>query len=415
MKLLQKTSRSYLLFSGVLLIVAGTFLYLEMTGFIDEETTEKLLIDKNRIAQQLEEGKPVAEFPPVIEIDTLTGPVRNSVDVKDTLLYDPLENEAELFRQVRSVESIRGQGYRITVRQVILEPGDYLSSIGVFIAAVFVVLLFGLYLINRRISSGTWKPFYATLKAMETFSVDNDAPIPLSPTSIREFDAFNRSVEKLIGQVRSDYETLKAFTADASHEIQTPLSIVQLRLEEALQVKDLPEESAQRILSALSASRRLSRLNQALLLLAKIEQQGQEKKKSLFPAPVLEQLIEQHREFIEARNLTVKKNVDPNVQVHVQPALLEILMGNLLSNAVKYSPENGTITVVLVKNGLKITNPGPPLNKRPEDLFQRFVKDNPSSSSPGLGLSIVKKICETLGWHISYAFENKMHILEVRF
>lgn len=194
MKLLQRTNRIYLLFSALLLLIADLLLYYMMTSIMDEEDTEKLYLNKLRISRQLAEGKTVASIPPVLEIEELDGPQKEQQYTKTVTMFDPEEGEDELFREVTSIETIHGKTYRITVRQVILEPHDYIDSIGVALAIVLIMLLLGLLLINRLISRKLWKPFYNSLEILRKFSVQSDVPIEFPVSNISEFNELNEAL-----------------------------------------------------------------------------------------------------------------------------------------------------------------------------------------------------------------------------
>ena len=136
MKLLQKTNQFYLLFSGGLLLLAGCFLYFMMTKIIDKEINDKLLINQQRIARQIKSGNKVESIIPIIEVEKLNSIEQQTTTIKDTNLYDKVEEDIELFREIRTIENINDTGYKITVRQVMLEPHDYLNSIGTVLGIV---------------------------------------------------------------------------------------------------------------------------------------------------------------------------------------------------------------------------------------------------------------------------------------
>jgi signal transduction histidine kinase len=415
MKLLQRTSLSYLLFSGLLLLAAGFLIYALLTSFLGEEITEKLIINKDRIVEQIEAGNPPLQLPPIIETEVWTGPAQEGIQVKDTFLFDPLEEESEIFREVTSIESVAGQTWRITLRQVIPEPHDYWNSIGLALSLVMLILLGGLLLINWRISRSIWKPFYQNLAALKAFSLESQAPLALHASNIREFRELNTALETLSEKIRADYHALREFTENASHEMQTPLAVLHSQLESALQAPDLNEKQASRLNSALQAARRLARLNQSLLLLAKIENRQFRQTKTIALRTALKESLEQFHPLIEAKNIVLRQSIDTDLTLHTDPALLEMLLSNLLSNAVRHNHEGGNLDIYLGPDTLRIANTGPELQVSPESLFARFAKGDPSSPSHGLGLAIVQKICTTCGWTVSYTFENNLHILEIGF
>lgn len=414
MKLLRKSSRNFLRFTSILLIVTGALIFYIMTSIINEEINERLYISKERIIQRLENGESPPHLPPDIEIKEIASYQGKKNGIKDTVLYDPIEKEKELFRELSSTESIDGKTYRITVRQVIPEPNEYLGSVGVTIALILGILLAGVYFINRRISQRIWEPFYQNLEVLKSYSLQADQPIELKTSNISEFQELNRAIEHLTEKVRSDYHTLKAFTENAAHEMQTPLSIVRAKLEVALQEPNLSEKLAEPINSAFSAGRRLANLNKTLLLLTKIENRQFDDSERVNLVTVTEKALGQYEEFFQAKNLTLHKELTP-VEITGNPRLLDILVSNLLNNAVKHNYQNGTVKIKVQNRSLSITNTGRPLKHPPETMFGRFAKADQSSQSTGLGLSIVKKICEIHNWSITYTNEGEWHFIQVHF
>ena len=161
--------------------------------------------------------------------------------------------------------------YRITVRQVVLEAHDVFGPIGLSLAAVMLALLIALVTINHRINAKLWAPFQRSLASMKGFDLRHDAALDLPASGTTEFEELNAVVLDLTDRVRSDYRALKDFTANAAHEMRTPVAAVLNRLEQALQSPQLTEGLATDIAAARSAALRLSKLHQALLVLARIE------------------------------------------------------------------------------------------------------------------------------------------------
>ena len=415
MKLLQKTSLIYLILSAIILLAAGIFIYTFITSVIEEEIEEKLIVNKERIARQLERSEEILQLPPVIEVKELSPPQTERLRIHDTMVYDPIEEEAELFKEVTSIEEINGKIYKITVRQVILEPHDYLETIGVALAGVFGLLLLGLFLMNRNISKVAWKPFYQNLESLRQYSLESNEPIKLKNSSITEFKELNIVIEKLTEKIRADYLSLKEFSENASHEMQTPLAIIQAKLEEALQEPELSERLAHHIQLTLAAAQRLSRLNQTLLLITKIENRQFTEKQQVNVAEIIEQILRQFEESIELKEISIRKSINGDNLIRTNISILEILISNLVSNAIKHNYKEGEIRIDLNDNILTISNTAPPGNFDTAKMFDRFTKGDASSSSLGLGLSIVKKICDINGWRISYQKQDDLHSIKINF
>lgn len=415
MKLLRVTGMAHVLFTSLLLVLAGLFIYQLFTSTIEEETTEKLLTNKERIVQQIEKDEPVVQLKPVIEVETLQQKQPDTLLTANVWVYDPVEEENEYFREIVSVETIKNIPYRITLRQVILEPHDYFNAIGYALVVVLVLLLVGLLLINYFISRKTWRSFYHNLDILKKYSVEKNEKVELKKTKIREFKELNEVIESLTERVQSDYLAVKEFSEHASHEIQTPLAIIQVQLEELVQDKHLSEKNAGHLKTALSAVNRLAKLNQALLLITKIENRQFSEQQEISVAHCINQVLLQLDDFIKARGIKVEKIIQAELNIKAHPVLTELLFSNLIGNAVKHNLEGGLVSIEVTENKVSISNTAKPLEVPAEKMFERFTKADPHSRSLGLGLSIVKKICLSYGWKISYLTNEHWHILTVKF
>ena len=95
--------------------------------------------------------------------------------------------------------------------------------------------------------------------------------------------------------------------------------------------------------------------------------------------------------------------------------LADILLSNILSNAIRHNISEGKIIIELKNNSLTISNTGNVLETSPEKLFDRFQKASASSESVGLGLSIVKQICDTYSFKVNYTHARGMHTIILLF
>jgi len=98
----------------------------------------------------------------------------------------------------------------------------------------------------------------------------------------------------------------------------------------------------------------------------------------------------------------------------MNPYLAEILFVNLIKNAIRHNVSKGEIIIEQGKSTINISNSGPKKEMNSEDLFKRFHKSSKSSESLGLGLSIVKKICEVYNFDITYSYST-MHLFQIKF
>jgi len=273
------------------------------------------------------------------------------------------------------------------------------------------LLLLVLFIINRSLMGKLWQPFNNTLQQLKQFNLTGKNELQLENTGITEFADLNNAVHIMSTRVSQDYEALKSFTENASHEIQTPLAIIQSKLELLMQSDNLKEEQVKHIHSMHSACIRLSKLNQSLILLTKIDNQQFQEKTSIDIGNLIKKQLTNYEELIDVKQITVTASIDDGNTIQMNEVMAEILLSNLITNAIKHNMEKGRIEIVLKKQQLVIRNTGAELKTKPAELFERFKKDNQDSNSLGLGLSIVQKICEQNSFRIDYSFKDPMHIV----
>ena len=200
-----------------------------------------------------------------------------------------------------------------------------------------MLLLVSLYFINRNLSLKIWKPFYNTLDELKEFSHDKIGFKLSSDSQLYEFTELNKVLEKLTEKVISDYQSLKRFTEDASHEIQTPLAVIQSKLETLMQYPDLNKDQAELINSPMYTLLRISKLTQTLLLLTKIANDQFPEKRSINISDLIGEKINMFEDLISGKSLVLDKDIKPECFIDTNFFLAESLVLNLLGNAVKHS------------------------------------------------------------------------------
>ena len=411
MRLLAKTNRYYLLLAAALFAVGAGALYFSLSWALRNEVDEQLLAQQE--ALQRPRSTPRAAIPwgdsLVVSRISLPG------GLHDAGVYDAEEATMVLYRELSFPVLRDGTTYWVTLRKSLLETADLLGVVLTVMLSILGLLLGSLVVLNRWLARWLWAPFQRTLDALRTY--DLRQPLVLPASSIDEFAELNQALTQMSARLAADYQRLKDFTENAAHETQTPLAIMQAQLEQLVQDETLRPASAALVGELYGATRRLSRLHQALTLLSNIENQ-----QFAQAAPVrLDQLLEEksHRleELAAARALTLRIVVNGIPALTMHPGLAESLVANLLQNAVKHSLPGGTIRVTLSAQALEVANAGPVITGDPARFFERFRKHNAASGSPGLGLSIVQQICQRYGFALTYDFDpvGAIHTLRVGF
>jgi signal transduction histidine kinase len=311
--------------------------------------------------------------------------------------------------------------YELNEHHILLTPeagreDSYLiiEAVVLVSAVFFILLLGGLILLNRRLAGRMWKPFYETMDRIRAFDLAKSEPVKLERSGIAEFDELTATLERLLAGNAAVFKQQREFADNASHELQTPLAIVQSQLELLAQAGNLQDDQYRNIETAMAAISRASRINRNLLLLTKIENSQFNEKEKIHLGAMITGVLEQFSLFFEQKELVVNREIDSDVIVYGNPVLTEILVGNLLTNAIRYSRAGETISVKLTKAEMVIENPGDHSLKE-DQLFRRFAKASPVKAGVGLGLAIVHQVCERQQWNVSYAWLDQRHIFRVRF
>jgi signal transduction histidine kinase len=415
MRLLQKTNRTYFVISGIAFIIAGVVIYFVLSFIFENQLNENLMSDIEAVKRIIEKNGTLPDYYPFIEVREVPRQSERTNETIDTLIFDANEKEDIPFRQISLITSINGKRYFIAARDTLLEKSDLLATIVIITGFVLILLLISLYFINRKLSLNLWQPFYKTLDELKEFSHDRPGFRLSSVSQPDEFKELSQTLEKLTQKVISDYQSLKRFTEDASHEIQTPLAVIQSKLEILMQYPDLKKDQAELINSIYVYTHRISKLTQTLLLLTKITNDQFPEKNAVDLSELILEKLESFEDNISEKSLTLKKSIESECFLETNFFLAESLVINLIGNAVKHNYSGGIIKIRLNKNQLEISNSGKPLSVPASMLFDRFIKTDQTSDSPGLGLAIVKEICKLNKWEIGYEYEDDLHKVIINF
>lgn len=387
-------------------------LYLYTKYLLQDEIEEELYSNKDRVEQLLLSDSEIKGVPPIMVVKKVNLPEKEML--KDTILYDPFQNEVELFRQLSGTKNINGQEYRVTVRAMVIESEDILSAIVLTFFTIILLAFIFLFYLNKSRNEKLWAPFFVNLSKLKSFSLKSDTPLKFEDSDILEFHELNSEMETLTSKIQADYRNLKQFTEDVSHEMQTPLAIMQGKIDTIINDTEINEMQFAKFTSLQEDIQRLKQLNKKLNLLAKIENNQFTSIETILINELFNETISS---FSELTAVEFKFIENEEVSVKMDNALARILCNNLISNAVKHSTDSQPVQVVIERDRVNVINAGIKRLERPEQIFDRFFKESKQPDSTGLGLSIVKKICDHYGFVPSYRFceSEKQHSFQIRF
>ncbi|HEX5169436.1 MAG TPA: HAMP domain-containing sensor histidine kinase [Cyclobacteriaceae bacterium] len=419
MKLLTRTVRNYFIYSALLVLLCTPLFYFTIEQLFARKMDEELIEHKDEFNKSLAHVKATDDLrlfnlmsKEFLLIPTNVSPIKDSL--YSQTIYDSVESEMVPHRILRTGISVGSQHYELYIRESLVSNTELIGAIMGIQVVMLILLLIGSVLINRNLSKTIWNPFYHILELLKKYNIDQDPALNLPPSSTAEFRELSSVIIQLVEKNYKAYLNQKEFTENASHELQTPLAICRTKLELLAQTEELTEQQAELVESLLDATDRLTRLNKNLLLLSKIENRQFLESEQIDLKATIMKCLDAYADTIHKKSLAVK--VDINVVAHAKgnPVLLEILINNLLSNAIRYSPDAGNIIIESTTDHITISNPGEAFED-PEKIFQRFHRESRSSTGSGLGLSIVKKICDVTGFRISYHYNSKTHHFKLLF
>ncbi len=421
MKLLQKTGRYFLFFSLFAFIVGGITLFFSLSYMLNHEMDENLKHTRTTLNKELNKKDTLPHYVEIMDeiIELREIPQLSNLEIfKDTLIHvtDKEDNKIELesYRQYIYSEHIKGKNYRIALNHSKIDDQHLLMMIIIMISLLLLFFLIVTNLFNRFLSVRLWKPFYQLVQQVKQYNPTKAKIHEPVLTNIEEFKTLDQVLEQMTNKIAMDFLSLKQFTENASHEMQTPLAIIRSQLELLLNREQHDEKTLEHLIQIQQSTAKLSKLNKSLLLLNRIENNQFEEIESIDLKDVILQKLEAMELLIADMEIDVEKDLGP-VAVSANPDLIDILVSNLINNAIKHNLPKGELNLQLSTNSLIIRNTGISLNFPTAQLFERFRKGNVSSQSVGLGLAIVKEICELYEWSVDYKSEGKLHEVIMKF
>ncbi|WP_343533043.1 HAMP domain-containing sensor histidine kinase [Pedobacter sp.] len=286
------------------------------------------------------------------------------------------------------------------------------KSLGIYMFIVLMVSLSITLVTDYAFTRFLLKPFYKILD--QKINKVND-PITFDyskiPTNTTDFVLLDDSINGLMRKITDLFLLEKQFIANVSHELLTPISILNGRLENILASETLAEEHEEKIMASLKTLSRLKSIINSLLLISKVENEQYVKKDQIIIKQELEDIYEDLTERISDKRITYENQTKEDFIFLGNQPLIHTLLVNIINNAIKYSNKAGKIVItdqltpdVYV---LSVTDNGIGMeNEIVKKAFHRFERENNEEvSGLGLGLAICNSIAKF--HHISLGISSK--------
>lgn len=410
MKLFARYNRINLLAIAGIFLLAGIAYYFLLRYILVHQVDNDLQIEQHEIITYAGKHGRLPEIVAVRDQQTSYKPAADSNLLAQFSSIQVLErHDKEVYRQLRFVLQAEGQWYEVAVRKSLEGTDQLLQSIVTVTILTILLILLVSAVINRVVLKKLWQPFYTSLDAMRSFEI-GDARVPSFPeTSTDEFRFMNESLHYAATKANRDYLHLREFTENASHELQTPIAIIRSKLDLLIQEEQLSESQSRSVQSAYAAIQRLTRINQGLLLLTKIENGQFTDTQRLDILQLLNEKKQQFEEMLLSQGLQLEVDAAPGIYFELNPVLADSILNNLFSNAIRYNRPGGQIVIQLTEKSLQFSNTGDEHALDAERLFRRFAGQNSAKQGIGLGLAIIRQSAESAGFSTLYSYGNGMH------
>nr|WP_082084299.1 HAMP domain-containing sensor histidine kinase [Flavobacterium sp. 316] len=437
---------NYLVSGSFLIAIVFLFIYSIVRYSVNQHINDEI---KDELYKHLDDVKIDINNTYLIQVDQWRAREHNSIKVNPVFVefYDnnkqvidksPNLNNSNLkllnesFNDQFINSSLNGVPLRQTQKEILnknekvgyiviamsLEDFEIVEILKDILLISFPIILIVLFLIARFFAGKSIKPVSAIIKTSKEITKDNlKTRIPL-PQNKDELYILSEDINNLLDRIENAVEREKQFTSDASHELRTPLAVIKGTMEVLIRKPRNQSEYESKINFCISEVDRLNHMVDQLLLLARFENQKQNLKveKIYLNALVLD-ILSRFSDDIKEKDISIKTKFKENFYIKSDSYSLDIIFSNLISNAIKYSPkksnleilllkENNTINCVINDSGIGIDETD--LDKIYNSFYRANATSHPEIKGTGIGLSIVKRLCDLL--NIKITISSKKNI-----
>jgi signal transduction histidine kinase len=416
MKLFAKYNRISIVATIIVFVVGSVAFYFVLRLVLMRQLDDTLRTEQTEILSYVQKHNQLPEvvnaYNQEITFSLIQDP-RPAITYFSEKAWLPAEKEFEWSRKLAFGITVAGKNYQVTVSKSQVETEDLLEMVIMIGAGMIALILLAGYIVNRLVIKQLWKPFYRTVQEVEQFQLAKQQALQLPVSGTSEFDLMNQRLMSMTERAQLDYLVVKEFSANAAHEMQTPLAVIRTHTEALMQDEQVLQQHDKSIQTINQSVNRLTRLNHDLLLLARIENRQFPLQEIIDLDKIIQQKIEEIAELMTSLQINVQLHITP-VRISCNHHLAEVIVNNLLNNALRYNKEGGQIIIELTPQHMTVSNTSvlPALEK--DKISRRFYRHpDTKAEGNGLGLSIVKQVCNVTGFTLQYDYQEGMHIFSI--
>jgi heavy metal sensor kinase len=330
--------------------------------------------------------------------------IRLPREVGDEPIYENLTVQGTPVRFATGRVVVNGHRYTIQVASPLREFNEALERFRLILWLAAPLLLIGAGLGGYLISRRALNPVDRITAAAESISISNLSDRLEVPKTSDELQRLSETLNRMLSRLNSAVQRISQFTADASHELRAPISLIRTTAELAVHHKRTNDEYHEDMVQILGESERTSKLIDSLLLLARADAGEAELQHELTDVSTsVRGALDQARTLAAKKRIEVAAEIDAPIVVRGDGEALRRLSFILIDNAIKYSPQGGRVEVGLrgVDGQAVISVSDVGIGISESDLphvFDRFWRADKVRSrgtgGAGLGLSIARWIVD---------------------
>ena len=410
MKLLTKTSLNFISASVLFFLVGSIAMYFSVRNIIAEDLQNRLLQQQNEFIYTAQQNKVTDLVSELVFVQTTEN--KQLYSFSDTVL---IANEKYmLYRKLDFSYAQNEQDYKVSILLSQSESDKLIMKIVIMNVGFAMLFFMIMFFVNRHSIKSALGVFYSTIRKLEDFEVNQTTTLSLDTAEIEEVKKLNQVFEKMSAQIRQDFISQKEYTENVSHELQTPLAIISSKADELMQADNLSKEQMEQLALLMETTNRLSKINQALIFLTKIDNRFYTEVSTSAINVLIKEKLSLFDDAIKEKNLRLELDLLEITHVYMNPYLAETLIINLIKNGIVHNENGGLLRISLNNKTLSVANSGSVLSFDEKDIFKRFTRSNENKKSLGIGLSIVQRICDLYAFNIAYSYADE-HQFKINF
>ena len=407
MKLLTKTSLNFISASVIFFLLGSVAMYFSVRNIIAEDLQNRLLQQQKDFFYNADQNNLTDLSSKLVFIKITDKEIIYSFS--DTVLI--VNDSYILYRKLQFPYLKDEQYYNVSILKNQIQSDSLIKKIVIMNVGFAMLFFLIMFFVNRHSIKSALSVFYSTIRKLEDFELSKLQTLTLETAEVQEIKKLNEVFEKMATQIYNDFEAQKEYTENVSHELQTPLAIISYKADELMQADNLSKEQLEQLALLLETTNRLSKINQALIFLTKIDNRFYTQGSSFSLNDLIKEKLQIFETAIQEKNLKLELDLLDITQIYMNPYLAETLIINLIKNAIIHNTTGGLLRIHLSNNLFSISNSGPPLSFPEKDIFKRFTRSENSKKNLGIGLSIVQRICELYNFDLKYKFQMEHNFI----